>query len=95
MDDFMKADVFFFVTTIAVVVISILIVIGLVYMIIILRTTKDFAKKVKTEGEEVMDDIKEFRTRMKKKSTFGKFPAIFEFVRKLSQMGKSKKDEDD
>ena len=87
----MKADIFFFVTTIAVAVISVLIVIGLVYVIAILKITKDFSKKVKEEGEATLEDLKEFRAKIKITKGIGKLPVIFGFIKKLSEIGKSKR----
>ena len=61
MNDFIKADVFFLVTTIAVVVVSVLLVIALVYAIKILRDMKFLYTKVKDEGERIIDDVRTIR----------------------------------
>lgn len=86
MTEFMKADIFFFVTTIAVALVSVLLVVGLVYVIRILNTTKKIIEMVKEESHEVIDDIKEFRVKMKaQQGVMKKLPAFFAFIRKITK----------
>ena len=61
MDTLAKADIFFFVTTIAVVIIGILLAIVLTYSIFILKDMKALSKRAKEEGERIMDDIESLR----------------------------------
>jgi hypothetical protein len=73
METLVKADIFFFVTTIAVVVVSLLGVIVLVYAIRILRDVKDVSSRVRTGSELIGDDLAKVRTHMKH---YGLFKAV-------------------
>lgn len=61
MDTLVKADIFFFITAIATVALSILFAIVGVYLILILRDLRDIARRAKTEAEEFMDDFGDIR----------------------------------
>ena len=61
----MHADIFFFVTTIAVVFISILAVIALYYAIRILKDIDEVSKKAKVEANEIIDDMHVLRSKIK------------------------------
>ena len=54
----MKSDIFFFITSVSVVVISILLVILLVYGFQIVRDVRIFVRTVKDEGEEIVKDFR-------------------------------------
>lgn len=62
MSEIAKADIFFVVTTIAVVVISIVFIIALVYLIKILRDFKQVSGKVKEESERISKDLSDLHT---------------------------------
>lgn len=62
----LKSDIFFFLTGLAVVVVTALIVIALVYVIKILRDVKDISHTVKEESEEIKGDIDTLRENVKK-----------------------------
>ncbi len=81
MDSFVKADIFFFITTIAVVVLVILVSIALVYLIRFLRDMSHVSKRVREEGDEIINDISEFRASVKK-NDFG-FRPVLRFVRNI------------
>ena len=51
MDDFYKQDVFFFITTIAVVLITVFSIVILAYVVKILHDVKYISKKAKTESD--------------------------------------------
>ena len=70
MDTFMKADVFFFVTTLAVVLVSTVLIIALVYLIKVLRDVKDLIRDVKEEAESIMDDFEDFKQNISAKAKF-------------------------
>ncbi len=61
MQDIVKADVFFFVTTIAVVVVSIVLVIALMHAIKIMRDVKHVSEKAREEIDSIVKDVKELR----------------------------------
>lgn len=53
MDELLKADIFFFITSVAVVVVAILMTVALVYVIRILRDVSDAVAIVKKEAESI------------------------------------------
>ena len=56
------ADIFFFISTIALVLISVGLCIALYYAIRILRNVRDFSDLAKNEGVEILSDLKKLRT---------------------------------
>jgi hypothetical protein len=65
MDSLLHADIFFLVTTVAMILITIVIVIALIYVIKILRDVSSVSKKVKNESDEIINDIKLLRGSIK------------------------------
>jgi hypothetical protein len=61
MDTLVKADIFFFITTIAVVVFLVCAVIVTIYLIQILKDIKILSARAKDEGERIFDDIRTVR----------------------------------
>ncbi len=61
MNEFLKMDIFFVVTTVAVVVLTILIVFGLVRVLRILKNIEDISLMVEEEGQKLREDIAEVR----------------------------------
>lgn len=67
MTEVMKSDVFFFVTTLAVIGVSIALVIALGYLISILRDARTLSSRAKQEGIAILDDIEDAREGVKQK----------------------------
>lgn len=65
MESIMKSEIFFFITSIATVVLAILIGIAAVYAIRILRNVDDISKKAKDEADLIKEDIAELRQSVK------------------------------
>lgn len=65
MDTLIHADVFFFVTTIAVAIVAIVAVAMSFYLVGILRRVRDIAEEVKQETKLVREDVSDARMRMK------------------------------
>ncbi len=86
MEGFLKADIFFFVTTIAVIFVSVALVVVLVYLIKILRDFLYVSKKVKDESDKIIRDVDEFRGEFKKRS--GSWAEIIAFFSKLFKIKK-------
>lgn len=57
MGEFMKADIFFFVTAIAVVAVTIFIMAICIYVLRILADAKHITKTVRTESDEILSDV--------------------------------------
>ena len=66
-ESLLKSDVFFFVTTVAVILITLGFVIGLVYLIKILNTLKRISLRAEKTANMVADDIAELRDSIKEK----------------------------
>lgn len=65
MDTFMKADIFFFVTTLAVVFISIFIIIAIVYFIRFLGACRRLTETLEEKAGELSEEAEEFLERIK------------------------------
>ncbi len=82
----MKADIFFFVTTIAVIFVSVALVVVLVYLIKILRDALYVSHKVKTESDEIIKDVEVFRGEIKKRSL--NWTGLLAFFKELFRINK-------
>ncbi|MDQ5950678.1 MAG: hypothetical protein QG585_620 [Patescibacteria group bacterium] len=91
----MKADIFFFITTVAVVVFSLLGAIMLFYGIKIARDIQKIAEIARRESEEIIKDIDDVRGAFKQKvvSLIGILSSIGLFRKK--KRSKSKKEEEE
>ncbi len=91
----MKADIFFFITTVAVVVFSLLGAIILFYGIKIARDIQKIAEIARRESEEIIKDIDDVRGAFKQKvvSLIGILSSIGLFRKK--KRSKSKKEEEE
>ena len=72
-ESLIHADVFFFISTIALVGISIGICIALYYLIHILRNVREVSDKVKAEGTEIIADLKRVRLALKEEGMKWKY----------------------
>jgi len=66
MDDFMKQDIFFFITTVAVVTLALLFGSLLVYLIRIARTVDDITRKIRAETDIIVQEVSELRRNIRK-----------------------------
>lgn len=86
MTDFLKQDIFFFVTTVAVGVIVILLSILLVYAIRFVRTASYVMDKIKSETDIITSELAELRANIRKEGVklkhFAKFAGAFTKKRK-------------
>ena len=83
MDDFLKQDIFFFVTTIAVVLLTILFAILIIYIIKISRDIKHITRKAKNQADLISEDLSELRDNIKEKGAKLKyFMSFFNNLRK-------------
>lgn len=78
-----KADIFFTITTVAVVVGIVCLIVISIYIIRILRDFKILSKKAKDEGEQILDDIRIVREDAEKKGTQTRdfFSTIFSSIK--------------
>lgn len=87
MDDVLKADIFFFITTIATIVLSVFLVIVFFYTIRILRDIKHISSAAKKESNIISEELSELRENIKKRGT--KLKYFLSFFEKIS--GRNKK----
>jgi 5-bromo-4-chloroindolyl phosphate hydrolysis protein len=65
MESLMKSDIFFFITSIAVVILTMLLAVAVTYAIRILRNVDDISTKAKDEAGLIKEDIAELRQNLK------------------------------
>lgn len=61
METLLKADIFFVVTTITVLVIAVLVITALIYIVRILRDFKNLSESIKDEGSKIVSDVDKVR----------------------------------
>ena len=66
MNALVQADIFFFVTTAAIMVLTIVIVIALVFFIQILRDVRHVSKRAREESDRFLTDMEDLRRFLKK-----------------------------
>ena len=77
MNDFLKQDIFFFVTTIAVVILTILLAILIAYLIKISNDVRYITTKAKSQADLISEDISNLRTDVKEHGAKLKYFASF------------------
>ena len=78
MNTLQNADTFFYITSIAVIMVSVLVIIMLLYVVKIVQTISQIVSTVRRESENVVDDIAELRGKVKEESM--KVGAFWQFV---------------
>ncbi len=78
MNTLIQADIFFFITSIAVIVLTLLLIVLLVYGVKIARTISSIAHTIKEESENVIEDIADLRGKVKEEGV--KVSAFWRFV---------------
>jgi len=87
MSEVLQANIFFFITSVAVVVVTILIGVALFYVVMILRNVRDISNKVKRGSEVLGQDLSDFRAAVKQEGTKAKNIVDF-FVGRLKTKAK-------
>ncbi len=88
-DQLTLVDIFFLITGSAVVIITILMVVGLLYILTFLRTIKKIAQAAHKASEGISEDIIELRKNIKQQG-FG-LGTIFSFIKDLAGLKGNKK----
>ena len=83
METYLKADIFFFVTTIAVVIITIIASVVMVYLVNILRYLKQISRIAKDQAETISEDIDDLRDEIKTKGAG--LASMFDFLGNMTR----------
>lgn len=91
-DSLIKSDIFFVVTTIAVVIISIGLAVAIFYAIRIFKDLNILSKKAKEEGVKILDDVKFLRETSESKGAkiLGVLLSAFSLFKSKSKTNKKK-----
>ena len=91
MDSFIKADIFFFVTTIAVALVSLVFTVALFYIIGILKDIKYISRKAKEEADLLSADIDDLREHVRDRGAT--MASTFDFLKNVvkRRMGSTSK----
>lgn len=93
MTSIIKSDIFFFITTIAIVVVTIGAVVALVYLVQILRDMRDLSRRAKDEGERIIDGVSAYREEIYRRGfQINDLLSVFGFFRKKSSKVVKKKE---
>ncbi len=92
MDTLIHADIFFFVTTIAVVVVAFVFIVLLVYLIQVMRRIRDIADQVREETILFREDVHDLRDSVRLEGF--KIKSIFDFGANFFKRKKTKKSKD-
>jgi hypothetical protein len=76
-----KADIFFFITAIAVIFLTLLVIVSLVYVISILRTLRYIANKAKTQADLLHEDVNDLRQHIRTKGA--SVSSIFDLAKNM------------
>ena len=77
MDTLIKADVFFFITTVAIIVLSLLLAVLIIYIIKISKDIKYISNKAKNEADLIAEDLSDLRENVKEKGVKLKYLISF------------------
>lgn len=89
MDQFYKMDVFFVITTAAVIIVTVVLAVAAIYVIKILKDVKYISKKAKTEADIISGELSELRQNVKEQGAKLKhFSSFFSNIYKKSKNNK-------
>lgn len=77
METLAKSDIFFVVTTFAILLVTIVVVIASVYIVKILNDIKYISKKIKDESDNISEDLSDLREHFKKGMKFAGLAGLF------------------
>jgi uncharacterized protein YoxC len=81
METFLKADIFFVITAVSVVVLSVLVGVAVVYLIRILKNVREISDTAKREADLLASDIDDLRIGVKTKGS--RLKSLFNFGAKM------------
>ncbi len=89
MNPIIQANIFFFITSIAVVLVTLLVIVLLIYLVLILKDFRGVSRKVKQETDLIAMDINEALTHIREKGAA--MSSAFDFFKDLTRKEKKKK----
>lgn len=88
MDSLLKSDIFFFITSVAVVIIAILLTVLIIYLIKVSRDIRYISQRAKTEADNIIDDVSQLRANIKEQG--GKIKDLAGFFSRFYKPKKTK-----
>lgn len=88
MDSFLKSDIFFFITSVAVVIIAILLTVLIIYLIKVSRDIRYISQRAKTEADNIIEDVSQLRANIKEQG--GKIKDLAGFLGRFYKPKKTK-----
>ena len=89
MQSLIQANIFFFITSIAVILVTILAVVILMYIVLVLKDFRGISSKIREETDLIAMDINEARAHIRKEGVKAGF--VFNFFKQLFKKQKSTK----
>jgi len=77
MSEVLQANIFFFITSVAVIVFSLLVCVALYYVIKILRTVRNIVERIDSSSEAVAEDISQLRNYITEGSLISQIVGLF------------------
>lgn len=90
-DSILKADIFFVITSISVILVTCFVVYAIFEIIKILKDIRKVSDRFSKEGEKIADDVSEFREELKQGKNFVKSFLGFIFKRQIKKDKKYEK----
>lgn len=81
MESIIHADIFFFVTTLAIIVLAIGFIVLFVYLFRIVKDVQHISKKVREESDRIIGDVEEARLNVKENGL--RITGVVDFIRTL------------
>lgn len=91
MTEFLEANIFFFITSVAVVVFTIFLCVAMYFVIRILRSVKNITERIDEGSESIADDIKQLRQYVAQGSLISQIIGLF--VKSKRSKGRDTSDE--
>jgi hypothetical protein len=87
------ADIFFFITTIVVIALGIVLVVLFIYLVIILKDVREISRTVRRESDEIATDVDMLRQEMRQeiRSGMSSMSAVTGFIGKLFSQHSTKR----
>lgn len=92
MNDVLQSDIFFFISSVSVVFITLLMIVAMIYIISILRDIRSFFKTIRTGADALSEDISQVREKLNSKGIWtGMLLALMAAITGFAQKHRSSK----